>query len=38
MKGSFIAEKTRKEFVAGFIVGAICLGSVSLLLLLIFTL
>ena len=33
-----IDEKTRKEFVAGFIIGAICLGSVALLLLLVFIL
>lgn len=38
MKKLSIDEKTRKEFIAGFIVGAICLGSASLLLLLIFTL
>ena len=31
-----INEKTRKEFVAGFIAGAVCLGSAALLLLLIF--
>ena len=38
MKKIYIAEKTRKEFVAGFIIGAICLGSIALFLLLLFTL
>ena len=33
-----IDEKTRKEFVAGVVIGAVCLGSVALLLLLIYTL
>ena len=32
----YIDEKTRKEFVAGFIAGAVCLGSAALVLLLIF--
>lgn len=33
-----INEKTRKEFVAGFIAGLVCLGSAALALLLIFSL
>lgn len=32
----FFDEKTRKEFVAGFIAGAVCLGSAALILLLLF--
>ena len=33
-----ITEKTRKEFVAGFVAGFVCLGTAALVLLLIFTL
>lgn len=33
-----ISEKTRKEFVAGFIAGLSCLGGAALVLLLIFSL
>ena len=33
-----IDEKTRKEFVAGLVIGAICLGSLALVLLIIFSL
>ena len=34
----FFDEKTRKEFVAGFVAGFVCLGTAALVLLLIFTL
>lgn len=33
-----ISEKTRKEFVAGFVAGLVCLGAVALVLLLILSL
>ena len=40
LKKTFIRnrEKTRKEFVAGFIAGLVCLGGAALVLLLIFSL
>ena len=37
-KRIIIKEKSRKEFVAGFIAGAVCLGTVALVLLLVFCL
>ncbi len=33
-----IKEKTRKEFAAGFVAGLVCLGSIALVLLLIYSL